>query len=121
MGELEQLLALVKQKETEITDNDFNLEAIENKINKVVSGFKEIQSSIQQSISSFKQRIIFIDKRVSKLEAEKKVATAARNFKEHAWIATEAKSLCVEKENIQIDMDTITLNLKLLREKLGQQ
>ena len=54
-------------------------------------------------------------------KAEKKVATAARNFKEHAWIATEAKSLCVEKENIQIDMDTITLNLKLLREKLGQQ
>ena len=46
MGELEQLLALVKQKEMEIADNDSNLEAVENKINKVVFEFKEVQSSI---------------------------------------------------------------------------
>jgi len=58
------------------------------------------KSSIQQGIASFKQRIIFIDKRVSELETEKKVSTAARNFKEAARIATEAKSLCVEKESI---------------------
>ncbi|KAG5034578.1 hypothetical protein JHK87_009488 [Glycine soja] len=30
----------------EIVDNDSNLEAVENKINKIVSGFKEMQSSI---------------------------------------------------------------------------
>lgn len=46
MGELENLLALVKQKEKQIADNDYNLKAVENKINNVVSGFKEIQSSI---------------------------------------------------------------------------
>ena len=119
MGELEQLLALVKQKETEMADNDSNLEVIDNKINKVVSGFKEMQLSIQQGITSVKQKIIFIDKRVLELEAEKKVVTAARNFKEIPRIATEAKSLCVEKESIQIDRDTTTLNLELLREKLG--
>ncbi|KAK7308224.1 hypothetical protein VNO77_41825 [Canavalia gladiata] len=233
MGELEQLLALVKQKEKEIADNDSNLEAVENKINEVVFGFKEIQSgidvkydklqfvlaqtkaetetlalkkeeidnfliqeeemearlrefariskeeaegyheivklrrtlmssilksredkltlakneeklcedvkifqqevsaaraslqelssrksSIQQDITSFKQRIVFVDKRVPELEAEKKVATAARNFKEAARIATEAKSLCVEKESIQIDMDTATLNLEKLEEEI---
>ncbi|TKY53832.1 hypothetical protein E2542_SST18238 [Spatholobus suberectus] len=233
MAELEQLLALVKQKEKEIADNDSNLEAVENKINKVVSGFKEMQSSIdvkydklqsvlaqvkletetlalkkeeidnfliqeeemgarlreiarismeeaegyreivklrrslmssilksredkltlakneeklcgdvklfqqevsaaraslqelssrkssiQQDIASFKQRIIFIDKRVPELEAEKKVATAARNFKEAARIATKAKSLCVEKDSIQIDMDTATLNLEKLEEEI---
>ena len=33
MGELEQLLALVKQNEMELADNDSNLEALENKIN----------------------------------------------------------------------------------------
>ena len=32
MGELEQLLALVKQNEMELADNDSNLEALENKI-----------------------------------------------------------------------------------------
>ena len=119
MGELEQLLTLVKQKETEIANNDSYLEAIDNKINKVVSGFKKMQPSIQQRITSFKQRIIFIDKKVLELEPEKKVATAARNFKEVAQIATEANSLCVKKESIQIDMDMATLNLELLREKLG--
>ncbi|KAL2349574.1 hypothetical protein Fmac_003574 [Flemingia macrophylla] len=233
MGELEQLIALVKQKEKEIADNDSNLEAVENKINKIVSGFKEMQSgidakygklqsvlaqvkldtetlalkkeeidnflikeeemgarlrefariatkeaeeyhevvklrrsllssilkskedkltlaeneeklrqdvklfqqdvsaaraslqelssrksSIQQDIASFKQRIIFIDKRVPELEAEKKIATAARNFKEAARIATEAKLLCVEKESIQIDMDTATSNLEKLEEEI---
>ena len=46
MGELEQLLALVKQKKMKIADNDSNLESVENKINKVISGFKEMQSSI---------------------------------------------------------------------------
>jgi len=46
MGELEQLLTLVKQKETEIANNDSYLEAIDNKINKVVSGFKKMQPSI---------------------------------------------------------------------------
>ncbi|XP_058778567.1 synaptonemal complex protein ZIP1-like [Vicia villosa] len=46
MGELENLLALVKQKEKEIADNDSDLKAVEYKINNVVSGFKEIQSTI---------------------------------------------------------------------------
>jgi len=42
IGELEQLLALVKQKEMEIRDNEYNLEGVENKINKVVFEFKEM-------------------------------------------------------------------------------
>ncbi|CAI8587205.1 unnamed protein product [Vicia faba] len=46
MGELENLLALVKQKEKEIADNDSDLKAVDHKINNAVSGFKEIQSTI---------------------------------------------------------------------------
>ena len=91
MGELEQLLALVKQKETEIADNDSNLEAVENKINKVVFEFKEVQSSIQQGITSLEHMIIFIDKIIPELEAKKKIAT------------TEAKSLCVKKKKEHLD------------------
>ncbi|KAI4299722.1 hypothetical protein L6164_033153 [Bauhinia variegata] len=229
MEELEKLLVLVKQKENEIADNDANIKAVENKIANVVSGFEEIQSSIdlkydnmqsvlsqvnlesktlslekeeidnfliqeeetaaklkelsriseeeakgyqevvglrkrlmlsalksredkvtlanndeklsenvkllqleastaraslqelssrksinQQEIASLKQRIIFIDKRVPELEADKKVATAARNFKEAARIAAEVKSLNTEKEGIQIEMDTAIKNLEKL-------
>ncbi|CAK7345933.1 unnamed protein product [Dovyalis caffra] len=76
------------------------------------------KSSIQQNISSFKQRILFIDKRVPELEAEKKVAAAARNFKEAARIAAEAKSLSVEKDSLQIDLEKETLELEKLEEDI---
>lgn len=59
------------------------------------------KSSIQQEGASMKQRLFFIDKRVPELEAEKKVAASARNFKEAARIASEAKSLMAEKETLQ--------------------
>ncbi|KAK7253205.1 hypothetical protein RIF29_37735 [Crotalaria pallida] len=233
MGELEKLLALVKEKEKEIADNDADLKVVENKISNVVSGFKEIQSNIdekydklqstiaqvkletenlalkkeeidnfliqeedkgaklrefariseeeakgyretaqlrkslmssilksredkltltkneeqlledvklfqhevsaaraslqelssrksniQQDIASFKQRIIFIDKRVPELEAEKKVATAARNFKEAARIAAETKTLSIEKDGMKKDMDAAILNLEKLEEEI---
>ncbi|PON74757.1 hypothetical protein PanWU01x14_048160 [Parasponia andersonii] len=59
------------------------------------------KSSIQQDISSSKQKIIIIDKRVPELE----VVAAARNFKEAARIAAEAKPLIVERIDIQIEME----------------
>ena len=80
MGELEQLLALVKQKETEIADNDSNLEAVENKINKVVFEFKEILSNIQQGITSFKQMIIFIDKKSPRIRSGKESSYFCKKF-----------------------------------------
>lgn len=46
MDELEKLLALVKQKEMEIAENDFQMEAVDKKISNVVSGFQETQSGI---------------------------------------------------------------------------
>ncbi|GAV63562.1 hypothetical protein CFOL_v3_07080 [Cephalotus follicularis] len=76
------------------------------------------KSSIQQNIETLKQRIFFIDKRVPELEAEKKVAAAARYFKEAARIAAEAKSLSVEKNGVQIEMDKAVLELKELEEEI---
>ncbi|KAF3446967.1 hypothetical protein FNV43_RR12147 [Rhamnella rubrinervis] len=74
------------------------------------------KSSIQQGIATSKQKILFIDKRAPELEAEKKVAASARNFKEAARIAAEAKSLTVEKDGIQIDMGRAVLELEKLEE-----
>ncbi|XVE80106.1 hypothetical protein DITRI_Ditri14bG0112700 [Diplodiscus trichospermus] len=76
------------------------------------------KSSIQQSIASLKQRIFFIDKMVPELEAEKKVAAASRNFKEAARLATEAKSLSIEKEGVQNEMDKDVLDLGKLEEEI---
>lgn len=63
------------------------------------------KTSIQQEIESLKQRLLFIDKRIPELEAEKKVAASVRNFKEAARLAAEVKALCVEKEGIQTKME----------------
>lgn len=73
-----------------------------------------MKSSIQQTAASFRQRILFTDKRAPELEAEKKVAATARNFKEAARIAAEAKSLSGEKDSLQIEMDKAVLKLEKL-------
>lgn len=46
MNELENLLALVKQKEEEIAKNDTDIKAVDKRIGDVVAGFQEMQSSI---------------------------------------------------------------------------
>lgn len=51
---------------------------------------------------------------------EKKVAAAARNFKEAARIATEAKSLSVEKDNIQMEMEKAISELKKLEDDVKE-
>lgn len=76
------------------------------------------KSRIQQEIASSKQRIFFIDKRVPELEAEKKVAATARNFKEAARVASEAKKLSVEKEGEEVKMDGAMLELGKLEEEI---
>lgn len=44
--ELEKLLALVKQKEAEIAENESSIEEVEKRIADAVSSFQEVQSSI---------------------------------------------------------------------------
>lgn len=74
--------------------------------------------SIQQEITSNNQRIGFIDKRGPELEAEKKIAAAARNFKEAGRIAAEAKALNVEKEGLENKVEKAVLDLKKLEEEI---
>lgn len=76
------------------------------------------KSSIQQEVESCKQRLLFIDRRLPELEAEKKVAAATRNFKEAARLSAEAKALCIEKEEIQRKMDSTESELKKLEEEI---
>ncbi|KAK9668691.1 hypothetical protein RND81_13G078800 [Saponaria officinalis] len=78
------------------------------------------KSSIQQEAASLKQRLLFIDKRVPELEAEKKVAAAARNFKEAARIASEAKSLTAEKETQEAKLNETELILGKIDDNLNK-
>ncbi|GLU00168.1 hypothetical protein SLE2022_175540 [Rubroshorea leprosula] len=76
------------------------------------------KSTVQQNIASLRHKIFFIEKRVPELEAEKKVAAAARNFKEAARIAAEAKSLTVEKDGLQIEMEKAIVELGKVEEEI---
>ncbi|KAI3972792.1 hypothetical protein MKX01_019450 [Papaver californicum] len=76
------------------------------------------RSNIQQEITAFKQRVLFIDKRSPELEAEKKVAAAARNFKEAGRIAAEAKTLSIEKEGMQIKLEASILELEKIEKDI---
>ncbi|KAL8150790.1 hypothetical protein V2J09_020598 [Rumex salicifolius] len=78
------------------------------------------KSNIQQDLASKKQQIFFIDKRIPELEAEKKVAASARNFKEAARIATEAKTLITEKERQQVTIEEATLELVKLDNEINE-
>ncbi|EOA22600.1 hypothetical protein CARUB_v10003267mg [Capsella rubella] len=70
------------------------------------------KSIIQQNITSFMDKIMFIEKRMPELEAEKKVAASTRNFKEAGRIAAEAKSLNLEKDKIQIETEKANAELE---------
>ncbi|RZC54744.1 hypothetical protein C5167_013605 [Papaver somniferum] len=76
------------------------------------------RSNIQQEITAFKQRVLFIDKRSPELEAEKKVAAAARNFKEAGRIAAEAKTLSIEMEGVQIKLEASISELEKIEEDI---
>ncbi|GJQ95524.1 UVR domain-containing protein [Tanacetum coccineum] len=78
------------------------------------------KSGTQQEIESSKQRLLFIEKRVPEIESEKRVAATARNFKEAARIANEAKALYAEKEILQIKIDEAMAELKKIEDGINQ-
>ncbi|KAK9059857.1 hypothetical protein SSX86_020561 [Deinandra increscens subsp. villosa] len=78
------------------------------------------KSGTQQSIESSKQRLLFIEKRVPEIESEKRVFATARNFKEAARIANEAKTLYVEKETLQLKIDDDMTTLKKIEDDIKQ-
>ncbi|XP_047316751.1 intracellular protein transport protein USO1 [Impatiens glandulifera] len=77
------------------------------------------KSTIQQDIESMKHRLIFIEKRVPELEAEKKVAATARNFKEAARIANESRTLSIDKESLQVKLEEAELKLVKIEEDIS--
>ncbi|KAJ0987165.1 hypothetical protein J5N97_005521 [Dioscorea zingiberensis] len=76
------------------------------------------RAGVQQDLTSLKQRISFIDKRGPELEAEKKVAAAARNFKEAGRIAAEAKALNLERESLLDKRDKAITHLEMLEAEI---
>lgn len=77
------------------------------------------RAGIQQEIATCKQKLSFIDKRGPELEAEKKVAAAARNFKEAGRIAAEAKALNSEKEELRAKLEKAGTDLEVIEKDIA--
>ncbi|XP_052202126.1 uncharacterized protein LOC127807931 [Diospyros lotus] len=118
LGSIEEKVRLTKTEEKLSGD----VHMLKQEISSARASLQELsstKSSFQQESESLKQRVAFIDKRVPELEAEKKVAAAARNFKEAARIATESKTLTVEKEGLQTKIAADVLELRKLEEEIS--
>ncbi|KAL5229520.1 hypothetical protein ABZP36_028296 [Zizania latifolia] len=76
------------------------------------------KAAIQQEMATFKQRLSFIDKRGPELDSEKKVAAAARNFKEAGRIAAEAKALNSEKEELHARLEKAATDIEVIEKDI---
>lgn len=82
MDELEKLLALVKQKEMEIAENDSNIKAVEEKISYAVSGFQETQSSIDVKYGNLQSRLVQVNLETETLSLRKQKIDGIHNQEE---------------------------------------
>ncbi|CAM6061728.1 unnamed protein product [Sphagnum tenellum] len=76
-----------------------------------------VKVKLQQEMATAKQRILFVEKRGPELEAEKKLAASARNFKEAGRLAAEAKALMAEKEDLTGNIGQISSRIHALEEE----
>ncbi|KAL3695944.1 hypothetical protein R1sor_010020 [Riccia sorocarpa] len=87
------------------------------------SSLQELTTSkmkLNQEIAEKKQRMLFMDKRIPELDSEKKLAAAARNFKEAGRLAAEAKALNLEKEAATSDITRMSSELQHVESEAEQ-
>ncbi|KAL5223141.1 hypothetical protein ABZP36_027854 [Zizania latifolia] len=109
----EDRIGLLKAEEDILQD----IQVLRQQTSDARTSLQEISSrkaAIQQEMATFKQKLRFIDKRGPELEAEKKVAAAARNFKEAGRIAAEAKALNSEKEEVHAKLEKSATDLEVI-------
>lgn len=71
-GELAQLLALVKEKEKEIADNDESIQGVEQRISSVVYGFEDLKSSMDAKCDALRSSISLMNEETEDLFRKKK-------------------------------------------------
>lgn len=71
-NQLEELLALVKAKEKEIDENDLQLKTVEERIGNVVSGYKELEISMDKLLNDVQAGLSEVDRETEALSRKKK-------------------------------------------------
>jgi chromosome segregation ATPase len=82
--ELQELLALVKQKEAEIAENDLKIEKVEKRMADAVCTFQEAQSNIHSKTDTLQSSL-------SKLESENDSLTNKKKEIDHFLLQEEAR------------------------------
>eukprot|EP00736_Rhodelphis_marinus_P008351 Rmarinus@m.22844 len=73
---------------------------------------------MQRDASQLRLSLAGIESRVPELEAEKKLAVSARNFKEASRIANELKSINSKKEEVTVKLESVSKDVKANEECL---
>ncbi|KAK0577284.1 hypothetical protein LWI29_030786 [Acer saccharum] len=111
--ELQKLLALVREKEKEIAENDSKIQVVEQRISDVVSGFQEFQSSIDQNYDKLQSGLSQLDLEIEALSMKKKEIDEF--FNEEADKAAKLKELAkVSSSEAQAYQDIVGLRRSLM-------
>ncbi|CAH8358177.1 unnamed protein product [Eruca vesicaria subsp. sativa] len=95
-----ELLALVKAKDKEIDENDSQIKAVEERINNVVSGYKELQTSMDKIFSNLQAGLSQIDTETEALSRKKKdVDESVASQKERGAKLCELVSVSADEAN----------------------
>eukprot|EP00249_Psilotum_nudum_P022886 c28678_g1_i1 orf=212-2986(+) len=76
------------------------------------------KAGLHLELTTAHQRLSYIEKRVPEIEAEKKLAAVARNFKEAGRLAAEAKVLFLDKEAVISNLNRTMLELQKFEKKM---
>ncbi|KAG6550592.1 hypothetical protein Mapa_007845 [Marchantia paleacea] len=108
-----------KEKRSELAEKEKKaLEEAQALRHESLSGRSSLQEltsmkmKLNQEIGEKKQLMLFVEKRTPELDSEKKLAAAARNFKEAGRLAAEAKALTAEKEAATADITRMLSELQ---------
>lgn len=145
MDELEKLLALVKQKEMEIAENDSNIKAVEKRISDVVSEFQDTQSSIDVKYDNLQSILAQVNLEIETLSLEKqkidnlldqqermgeKLIELARNSEEEAkghheivGLRTSLMSSTLKSRDVKVTLanneEKLSQDVKLLQQEVS--
>ncbi|KAH7566957.1 hypothetical protein ACOSP7_011399 [Xanthoceras sorbifolium] len=111
--ELQKLLALVREKEKEIAENDSKIQAVEQRITDVVSDFQDFQSSIDQKYGKLQSGLSQLHLELEALSMKKKEIDEF--FNEEVNKATKLNELAkVSTDEAQAYQDIVGLRRSLM-------
>ncbi|KAI4366234.1 hypothetical protein MLD38_022133 [Melastoma candidum] len=116
-SELEELLALVQQKEREIAENDANIELVEQRIDEIASGFRDSLQDVEETKDILKSNLAQVD---TEEEKGSKIRGLAKLAADEAKVYRETAGLRKDLMQSILNFREIKQGLGMTQEKLSE-